>query len=156
MNPLNCHVSLVPSECGDRGIIAACTNCSNTPPTSGLRVRAADLDTLFAEAAACLFSAVVEDLGTRPARAVGARSNSPAPTASSCCSTGCASCCYHFDAEHLLFGRFEVTVRDDGLTGDGLGRTARPGTARAQPRGEGDHLPRAEGRARRRTAGWRK
>ena len=34
----------------------------------GLRVIAPDLDTLFAEAGACLFSAVVEDLGTvRPA-----------------------------------------------------------------------------------------
>ena len=30
----------------------------------GLRVRAADLDTLFAEAAACLFSAIVEDPAT--------------------------------------------------------------------------------------------
>ena len=30
----------------------------------GLRVRAADLDTLFAEAARALFSAIVEDLGT--------------------------------------------------------------------------------------------
>ena len=30
----------------------------------GLRVRAADLDSLFAEAAQCLFSAIVEDLTT--------------------------------------------------------------------------------------------
>jgi SHS2 domain-containing protein len=28
---------------------------------------------------------------------------------------------YHFDAEHLLFGKFEVHVRDDGLTASAWG-----------------------------------
>ena len=30
---------------------------------------------------------------------------------------------YHFDAEHLLFSRFEVQVRPDGLTGAAWGET---------------------------------
>ena len=41
----------------------ACTNSSNTPPTWACGF-APNLETLFAEAAACLFSAVLEEIGS--------------------------------------------------------------------------------------------
>lgn len=81
----------------------------------GLRVRAADLDTLFAEAAECLVSAIVEDATSiRP------------ETEQTIELSGTdreyllfdflRELLYRFDAEHLLFGQFEVRVRPDGLT----------------------------------------
>jgi SHS2 domain-containing protein len=81
----------------------------------GLRVRAATLDALFAEAAEALFSIVVDDLGTvKPVTRIDVTLSE-------------ADCelllfdwlkelLYRFDAEHLLFSRFDVTVRPDGLT----------------------------------------
>jgi len=86
----------------------------------GLRARAADLDTLFAEAAQALFAAIVEDLATiRPDQCV------------EICITGddreyllfdwLKDLLYRFDAEHWLFSKFEVHVRPDGLSGKAWG-----------------------------------
>src|SRR4051794_17194470 len=86
----------------------------------GLRVRAADLDDLFAEAARALFSAVVEDLGTVVAsqrlelRIAGADKEF-------LLFDWLKTLLYHFDAEHLLFSRFEVRLADGGLTGKAWG-----------------------------------
>ena len=81
----------------------------------GLRIRAADLDALFAEAAQCLFSAIVEDLTT-----VGASTSIEVQI----CGDDreylffdwLRELLYHFDAEHMLFSKFEVHVRADGLS----------------------------------------
>jgi SHS2 domain-containing protein len=86
----------------------------------GLRVRAADLDTLFAEAAEALFSAVVEDLTTvRPRE----------PLKLSVAGTDRAYLLFdwlralllRFEAERRLFCRFEVSVADNGLTATAWG-----------------------------------
>ena len=86
----------------------------------GLRVRAADLDTLFAEAAACLFSAIVEDPGTvRPSQRTDVKIDGT--EREYLLFDWLRELLYRFDAEHLLFGRFEVHVVADGLTGTAWG-----------------------------------
>jgi SHS2 domain-containing protein len=86
----------------------------------GLRIRAADLDTLFVEAAQALFSAVVEDLATvRPLQKVDVRLQSD--KIDYLLFDWLRELLYHFDAEHLLFGTFEVQVREDGLTASAWG-----------------------------------
>ena len=99
----------------------------------GLRVRASDLDGLFAEAARALFSAVVEDLGTVVAshrlevRLAGADKEY-------LLFDWLKTLLYHFDAEHLLFSRFRVKVGDDGLEGEAWGEPMDP--ARHEPNHE--------------------
>jgi SHS2 domain-containing protein len=86
----------------------------------GLRIRAGDLDTLFAEAAQALFSAIVEDLATvRPLQAVEVRIEGS--DRELLLFDWLKELLYHFDAEHLVFGRFEVHVRDNGLTATAWG-----------------------------------
>jgi SHS2 domain-containing protein len=88
----------------------------------GLRVRAADLDTLFAEAAQALFAAIVEDIGTVVAsRRVDVRL--PPDDREYLLFDWLKALLYHFDADHLLLSRFEVHVGDDGLTGAAWGET---------------------------------
>lgn len=91
----------------------------------GLRATAPDLDTLFAEMAACLFAAVVEDPTTvRPTT----------PTTVEIAGTDreyllfdwLKELLYRFDAEHQVFARFEVTVRPDGLTATAWGEPLDP------------------------------
>ena len=91
----------------------------------GLRVRAADLNTLFAEAAACLFSAVVEDLNTvRPASDV--RVELAGTDREFLLFDWLKELLYRLDADHMLFSRFDVTVRDDGLTATAWGEPIDP------------------------------
>jgi SHS2 domain-containing protein len=91
----------------------------------GLRVRAADLNTLFAEAAACLFSAIVEDPGTvRPTVAVTVELSGP--DREFLLFDWLKELLYRYDGEHLLFGQFEVQVRDDDLTGTAWGEPVDP------------------------------
>ena len=86
----------------------------------GLRVRAADLDTAFAEAAQALFSAVVEDLTTiEPRQRVDVTIDGD--DREFLLFDWHKHLLYRFDADHLLFGRFEVKVRPDGLTGSAWG-----------------------------------
>ena len=91
----------------------------------GLRVRAADLNTLFAEAAACLFSAVLEDIGTvRPERSVSVEI--AGTDREFLLFDWLRDLLLKLDEEHLVFGRFEATVRDDGLTGSAWGEPLDP------------------------------
>jgi SHS2 domain-containing protein len=86
----------------------------------GLRVRAPDLDTLFAEAAQALFAAIVEDLGTvapRQRRDVQLSGDEREYLLFD----WLKELLYHFDAEHLLLARFEVRVSATGLTGTAWG-----------------------------------
>lgn len=86
----------------------------------GLRIRAADLDTLFAEAAVCLFAAVVEDLATvRPLTKVDVEL--PGDQVEYLLFDWLHALLFHFDTEHLLFGKFEVHVGPDGLKGTAWG-----------------------------------
>ena len=86
----------------------------------GLRVRAPDLDTLFAEAAEALFAAVVEDLGT-----VEPRQRLDVEVAGDdrvyLLFDWLRELLYHFDAEHLLLSRFAARVGEAGLTGSAWG-----------------------------------
>jgi SHS2 domain-containing protein len=86
----------------------------------GLRIRAADLDALFVEAAQALFGAVVEDLTTvRPLQKVDLRLQGD--KIDYLLFDWLRELLYHFDAEHLLFGTFEVHVREDGLSASAWG-----------------------------------
>jgi SHS2 domain-containing protein len=86
----------------------------------GLRVRAPDLDTLFAEAATALFSTIVEDLATvAPKQSVGIELENDDPEY--LLFDWLKTLLYHFDAEHILFSRFEVRIDDAGLKGTAWG-----------------------------------
>jgi protein archease len=86
----------------------------------GLRVRAADLDTLFAEAALCLFTAVLEDVGSvRPERCVTVELTGS--EREFLLFDWLRDLLVRFDADHMVFGRFEVHVRDGGLSGTAWG-----------------------------------
>ena len=86
----------------------------------GLRVTAADLDTLFAEAGECLFSAVVEDLGTVRA-AVEVRVELTGDDREFLLFDWLRELLMRHDAERLLFGKFAVGVREGGLSGTAWG-----------------------------------
>ena len=91
----------------------------------GLRVRAADLDTLFAEAAACLFTAVLEDIGSvRPEQAVAIEL--AGNDREFLLFDWLRELLSRFDADHIVFGHFEVKVRDDGLSGIACGEPLDP------------------------------
>lgn len=80
----------------------------------GLRVTAADLNALFAEAAECLFSAVVEDVAS-------IRPTTPAAIElvgddrEFLLFDWLRELLMRFEMEQVLFGRFDVQVRADGL-----------------------------------------
>ena len=86
----------------------------------GLRIRAADLDTLFVEAAQALFETIIPDLASvRPVRKIDiAIAGDDRPYL---LFDWLKELLFHFDAEHLLLSRFEAHVRDDGLTGAAWG-----------------------------------
>jgi SHS2 domain-containing protein len=80
----------------------------------GLRVRAPDLDTLFAEAGEALFAAVVEDLATvRPLQSLLVELT--ADDREYLLFDWLKELLYRFDAEHLLFSRFDVRVEENQL-----------------------------------------
>ena len=86
----------------------------------GLRVRADTLDALFAEAAVALFSAIVEDLSSvRPVQQVDVRLSGD--DREFLLFDWLKELLYRFDAEHLLFNRFEVHISGDQLTGSAWG-----------------------------------
>ena len=91
----------------------------------GLRVRAADLDMLFAEAAEALFATVVEDLN-----AVEPREAMPVRVSGTDLAyllfDWLKELLYRFDAEHRVFRRFEVAVGPDGLSGTAWGEPYDP------------------------------
>jgi SHS2 domain-containing protein len=80
----------------------------------GLRVRAPDLNTLFAEAAACLFSAILEDPATiRP------YVSQPIELAGTdreyLLFDWLRELLYRFDAGHMVYREFDVMVQSDKL-----------------------------------------
>ena len=86
----------------------------------GLRVRAPDLNTLFAEAARGLFACVVEDLdsvGQRERLDVALPGDDPAYLLFDWLN----ELLFRFDTEHKLYSRFEVRVDDAGLKGTAWG-----------------------------------
>jgi SHS2 domain-containing protein len=81
----------------------------------GLRVRAPDLDTLFAEAGRALFAAIVEDLDTiEPRQEV--RFELADDEREFLLFDWLKELLYQFDSQHLVFSRFEVHVGEAGLT----------------------------------------
>lgn len=91
----------------------------------GLRARAPDLDALFADAAACLFSAIVEDLGTvRPAQRIDAKIDGK--EREYLLFDWLRELLYRFDSRRLLLSRFEVRVGDGGLEGSAWGEPFDP------------------------------
>lgn len=86
----------------------------------GLRISAPDLDTLFSEAAQALFAAIVEDLDT--VKAVQRFDvELTGEEREYLLFDWLRELLYCFDTAHLLFGRFEVHVRSEGLTGTAWG-----------------------------------
>jgi SHS2 domain-containing protein len=91
----------------------------------GLRVRAPDLDTLFAEAAACLFSVIVEDIGTvRPLQSIEVKIDGA--EREYLLFDWLRELLYCFDSRHLLLCRFEVRIGDNGLMGTAWGEPFDP------------------------------
>jgi SHS2 domain-containing protein len=91
----------------------------------GLRARAPDLDSLFVEAARALFSVIVEDLNTvepRQRRDVSLAGDAREYLLLDWLRTLLG----WFDAEHLLFSRFEARVTPTGLTGSAWGEPLDP------------------------------
>jgi SHS2 domain-containing protein len=80
----------------------------------GLRVRAPDLDTLFAEMAEALFSVLVDNIES-VAESRTLEIDIAGDDREFLLFDWLRTLLYHFDAEHLLFRRFEVHVRPDGL-----------------------------------------
>jgi SHS2 domain-containing protein len=88
----------------------------------GLRIRAADLNTLFAEAAQALFAALVENLdAVEPVRRLDVAL--AGDDREYLLFDWLKELLYHFDAEHLLLSRFEVKVGADGLRGSAWGES---------------------------------
>lgn len=86
----------------------------------GLRIRAADRDTLFAEAARALFSAIVEDLASvEPRQQVEVRL--PGDDTEYLLFDWLNELLYRFDSEHLLLAKFVVHVDENGLAGTAWG-----------------------------------
>lgn len=80
----------------------------------GLRIRAPDLDTLFAEAAAALFSTIVDDLGSvRHERTL--ELQLPADDREYLLFDWLNQLLYQWDTEHLLFSKFATHWTDEGL-----------------------------------------
>jgi len=91
----------------------------------GLRVRASDLDTLFAEAAACLFSAIVEELSTvQPLQRIDLTIEGT--DREYLLFDWLRELLYRFDSRHLLLCRFEAHVGSTGLTGSAWGEPLDP------------------------------
>lgn len=86
----------------------------------GMRICAADLDTLFAEAAQALFSVLVEDPATvRPAKAISGKLQEDDPAL--LLLDWLKQLLYLFDTDHMLFSKFEVHVGPHGLTATAWG-----------------------------------
>lgn len=86
----------------------------------GLRIRAPDLDALFAEAGQALFSAIVENPDAiEPRQAVTLELSGD--DRAYLLFDWLNEWLYRYEAEHLVFSRFEVQVRDDGLHGTAWG-----------------------------------
>jgi SHS2 domain-containing protein len=86
----------------------------------GLRIRAADLNTLFAGAAQALFAVIVDDLATvNPVQEI--KVELMGNDREYLLFDWLKELLYRFDVEQLLFSRFAVYVTNGGLTGSAWG-----------------------------------
>jgi SHS2 domain-containing protein len=91
----------------------------------GIRVRAADIDGLFAEAARALLAALLENPdAVQPLQRVDVELTGT--DREYLLFDWLKALLYRFDAEHLVFGRFEVHVTDAGLSGTAWGEPFDP------------------------------
>ncbi|HJZ94247.1 MAG TPA: archease [Gemmataceae bacterium] len=91
----------------------------------GIRVRAADLNSLFAEAGTALFAAVLDGLDTvRPAQSIDVAI--AGAELDYLLFDWLRELLYRFDADHMLFSRFEVVVGESGLKGTVWGEPINP------------------------------
>jgi SHS2 domain-containing protein len=91
----------------------------------GIRVRAPDVNALFAEAATGLFAAVVDGLETvRQERRVDVEI--AGTDLDYLLFDWLRELLYRFDAEHLLLSRFEASVNEAGLKGSAWGEPIDP------------------------------
>ena len=91
----------------------------------GLRIRAADLDTLFAEAALALFSAIVDNVqAIEPRQKIEVRLTGD--EREYLLFDWLNELLYRFDTEHMVFGKFEVHVTSEGLQGNAWGEPTDP------------------------------
>jgi protein archease len=91
----------------------------------GLRIRAATLDELFAEAGQALFAAIVEDIATvAPQQRFDVHLNGDERPY--LLVDWLKELLYRFDTDHLVFGRFAVRVGEAGLTGTAWGEPLDP------------------------------
>jgi SHS2 domain-containing protein len=91
----------------------------------GLRVRAPDLNQLFVEAAQALFSAIVDNLeAVEPKQKidVGLQGDDLGYLLFDWLN----ELLYHFDTEHLLFGKFEVRIENQNLQASARGEPLDP------------------------------
>jgi SHS2 domain-containing protein len=86
----------------------------------GLRVRTADLNALFEEAAIALFSTIVDDLAA-VAETQAIVIELPKDDLEYLLFDWLNALLYRFEAEHLVFSRFEVRIDDTGLKGTASG-----------------------------------
>jgi SHS2 domain-containing protein len=92
----------------------------------GLRIRAPDLDTLFAEAGRALFAAIVEDLDSvQPRQQM--QIELPGEDREFLLFDWLRELLYLFDSKHLLFGRFQAHVDDKGMSATAWGESLDPG-----------------------------
>jgi SHS2 domain-containing protein len=91
----------------------------------GLRVRAPDLDTLFAEAAEALFATIVEDPATVEPRE-SRDFHIPGTDLAYLLFDWLKELLYGFDGEHRLVRRFEVNVGPGGLDATAWGEPYDP------------------------------
>jgi SHS2 domain-containing protein len=86
----------------------------------GLRIRAANLEQLFVEAAEALFSTIVEDLSAvAPKERLDMQLEGD--DRALLLFDWLNELLFRFDTEHLLFGKFEVRLKDNTLNGAGWG-----------------------------------
>ncbi len=91
----------------------------------GLRVVAPDVNALFAEAGAALFSALVDDVQTiRPVQSV--ELHLAGDDLALLLIDWMRELLFHFDHEHLLLGKFQVQVGADGLAATAWGEPFDP------------------------------
>jgi SHS2 domain-containing protein len=91
----------------------------------GLRIRAPDLGTLFVEAGRALFAVIVEDLDTVEPRQE-LQIELAGDDREFLLFDWLKELLYRFDAQHLLFGRFQVHVDGTGLRATAWGEPLDP------------------------------
>src|ERR1700722_18137709 len=108
-----------------RGSIADMYETFDHTADLGLRIEAADLSTLFAEAGLALESVMVEDLAAvAPSRRLEVRL--PADEVEYLFFDWLKALLFHFDVERMLFARFEVKVDAGGLAAEAWGEPFDP------------------------------